>query len=109
MYAIVGHHVHNWIRRERNRRKLIRAVEQAKVQTSGLRPDEAFETFADIEQLKSGLATLTEGQRTCLLMVRWECLSAQEVATRLHITPTAVRMNIHRARAHLRRWLDDEP
>jgi RNA polymerase sigma factor (sigma-70 family) len=107
MYSILGHHVHNWIRSERNRRRLILAAEQASSRNRVLRPDEALDTFVVVDQLRRGFATLTERQRACLLLVRWECLSPREVATRLNTTPAAVRMNVHRARAHLRKWLED--
>ncbi len=107
MYAIVGHHVHNWIRQERNRRDLMRAIEQAPPAAPGLRPDETLDMFVVVDLLESGFATLTEAQRACLILMRWECLSSREVASRLHLTPTAVRMHVHRARAHLRKCLDD--
>jgi len=106
MYSIVGHHVHNWIRRERNRRELIRAAEQESLWNCADRPDQALDIMVFLDQLRSGFATLTETQRNCLLLVRWECLSPREVAARLNISSAAVRMNVHRARAHLRSWLD---
>lgn len=108
LHAIANHHVRNWIRRERTYRNLIRAAEQACLRNRVLRPDEVVDMFVLIDQLRTGFAALTEAQRACLILVRCECLSPQEVATLLNTTPTAVRMNVHRARAHLRRWLDQD-
>jgi RNA polymerase sigma-70 factor (ECF subfamily) len=104
-YAITNHHVRNWIRREHRHRKLIRAAEQASFSNRVLRPDEMVDMLGLVDQLRTGIATLTEVQRVCLILVRWECLSPQQVSLLLKITPTAVRMNVHRARARLRRWL----
>lgn len=107
MYSIVSHHVHNWIRKERQHRNVIRAAEQASWSLRVIRPDEVLQTVVAVDQLRNGFALLTETQRTCLVMVRCECLSAREVATLLNITPTAVRMHVHRARLRLRRYLDE--
>jgi RNA polymerase sigma-70 factor (ECF subfamily) len=107
MYSIVSHHVRNWIRSQRNRRNVIQAAEQAALFHCIPRPDEVIDTFALVDQLRTGLALLSEVQRTCLILVSCECLSPQEAAARLNLTPTAVRMNVHRARARLRGWLAD--
>jgi RNA polymerase sigma-70 factor (ECF subfamily) len=105
MYSIVSHQVRNWIRNERNHRNLIQAAEQVALRHRIPRPDEVSDTFVLVDQLRIGFALLTEAQRSCLILVRCECLSPQEAGVRLNLTPTAVRMNVHRARARLRRWL----
>jgi RNA polymerase sigma-70 factor (ECF subfamily) len=107
MYSIVSHRVHNWIRNERNRRNLIQAAEQAALRHYIPHPDEVIDTFVLVDQLRTGFAMLTQTQRACLLLVACECLSPKEAAARLNLTPTAVRMNVHRARARLRGWLAD--
>jgi RNA polymerase sigma factor (sigma-70 family) len=108
MYAVVRHHVHNWMRKERSYRNLIHAVEQAWPFNRVQRPDEVVDGFALADQLRAAISVLTESERACLLLVRYECLSPREVAARLDITPSAVRMNIHRARTRLRTRLGTE-
>lgn len=108
MYAIVNHHVHNWMRSERKHRDLMRAFEQASL-PGMVRPNETEDRFALAEGLRAALAALTEAQRTCLFLVRCESRSSREVAVMLKTTPTAVRMHLHRARAYLRRRLEQEP
>ncbi len=107
MYAIVSHHAHNWMRTERNQRNAIRAAEQESLFDRPLRPDEVLESFALHDRLRVGFAALTEMQRVCLILVRCESWSSREAAELLDLTPTAVRMHVHRARARLRRWLDE--
>jgi len=94
------------MRGERKQRNLIRATEQALLPNHAFLPDDTADRLALAEQLRAGLAALTEAQRACLILVRCECRSAREAAKLLHLTPTAVRMHIHRARAQLRRWLE---
>jgi len=106
MYAIVSHHVHNWVRRERKHRNLMLAVEQAYLPGRVPLPNETEDEFALVEGLRAALASLTEAQRTCLFLLRCESRSSREVAVLLKTTPTAVRMHLHRARAHLRRRLE---
>lgn len=108
MYAIVSHHVHNWMRSERKHRNLRQAFEQTTLPGLVPRPNESEDRFALAEGLRAALATLTEAQRTCLFMVRCESRSSREVAIMLKTTPTAVRMHLHRARVCLRRQLDQE-
>jgi len=57
------------------------------------------------DQIRDALITLPERERTCLMLVHFESLPAQEVSRRLRISPDAVRMNIHRARVHMRKAL----
>jgi RNA polymerase sigma factor (sigma-70 family) len=73
-----------------------------------LRPDEASIAFGYVDTIRDALTALPERERLCLTLVRFEYLSAQEVAKRLRITPDAVRMNVHRARARLRQWLHED-
>jgi RNA polymerase sigma-70 factor (ECF subfamily) len=107
LFAIVRHHVHNWIRKERSWRELMRAAAESALRSQFHWPDEVADSFLLVNELETWFAKLTEGQRTCLVLVECECLSPREVAVRLRITPAAVRMNVHRARARLRQWLAD--
>jgi RNA polymerase sigma-70 factor, ECF subfamily len=106
MYAIVSHHVHNWMRRERKQRSLMHAVEQASLHVCASGLNESEDRFALVEGLRAALASLTETQRTCLFLLRCESRTSREVAVMLKTTPTAVRMHLHRARARLRRRLE---
>jgi RNA polymerase sigma factor (sigma-70 family) len=108
MYATVSHHVDNWTRNERRQRNLLHAIEQAWSPAMAPRPDETEERFALVEALRAGIASLSKAQRACLILVRCESWSPREVAEFLHTTPTAVRMNVHRARVQLRRRLEAE-
>lgn len=59
-------------------------------------------------QLLDALAVLAEGDRDVLLLVAWEDLSYDEVATALAIPVGTVRSRLHRARRLLRERLDGQ-
>lgn len=107
LFAIVRHHVHNWIRKERRWRELMRAAAESAPGRQVPRPDEVADGFLQVDELKTCLAKLTDGQRSCLVLVGCECLSPREAALRLRMTPAAVRMHVHRARVRLRQWRAD--
>lgn len=48
------------------------------------------------------LASLSEEDREILMLAGWEGLSSSELGAVLRCTPTAARIRLHRARAHLR-------
>ena len=107
LFAIVRHHVHNWIRKERKLRGLMRGAAEASRLDPAPRPDEVANSRVLFGELKTWSGTLTEGQRRCLFMVGCECMSSRDVGLRLCMTPNAVRMNVRRARVRLHRWLAD--
>lgn len=62
---------------------------------------------ADVVAVNRALATLGETDRELLRLVAWEELSPAEIATVLGVPAGTVRVRLHRARARLRRALED--
>lgn len=108
IHSIVCHRVHNWIRKQRSQRNLLRAATEVALRQQAPQPDAAMDSVVMVAELRTGLAMLTEGQRACLILVGCEALSPKEAAVLLRLTPTAVRMNVCRARARLRTWFAKE-
>jgi len=73
---------------------------------------ESAETQAGRQQMKEiihrAVASLPAGEREAYQLREIEELSGEEVAHRLGITLAAMKSRLHRARAHLRQWLDKE-
>jgi len=105
VYAVVSRRVYRWIRKENRYRDLMRQVQDAWKSHQPRWPDEASTAGGYLDQIRAALMALPERERTCLTLVHFESLPAQEVARRLRISPDAVRMNIHRARVHVRKAL----
>jgi RNA polymerase sigma-70 factor (ECF subfamily) len=62
--------------------------------------DDRLDADAMSEELQAAVAGLSEVEREVLLLTSWEQLTISETATVLGITPNAVRVRLHRARAH---------
>jgi RNA polymerase sigma-70 factor (ECF subfamily) len=105
VYAVVAHHLHKRMRAEHRRRCLMREAYASSLPTPATQPDDATGARRLVRRLGEALDRLPERQRTCLLMVQVDDLPTRAVAKRLGLTPDAVRMNVHRARSRLRRWL----
>jgi RNA polymerase sigma-70 factor (ECF subfamily) len=105
VYAVVSRRVYRWIRKENRYRDLMRQVQDAWKSRQPRWPDEVSTMAGHFDQIRDALMALPERERTCLMLVHFESLPAQEVARRLRISPDAVRMNIHRARVHMRKGL----
>ena len=105
VYAVVSRRVYRWIRKENRYRDLMRQVQDAWKSRQPRWPDEVSTAVEYFDQIRDALMALPERERTCLMLVHFESLPAQEVARRLRISPDAVRMNIHRARVHVRKAL----
>ena len=105
VYAVVAHHLRKRMRAERRHRCLLREAYASSLPTPAIPPDDATGARRLVRRLGEALNRLPERQRTCLLMVQVDDLPTQAVAQRLGLTPDAVRMNVHRARSRLRRWL----
>lgn len=60
------------------------------------------------DSLARALASLPTGQRGAVVLVEWLGMDPQEAATALGIKPGSVRASLSRARAALRRMLEDE-
>lgn len=67
---------------------------------------------ADVVQgrdtLARALASLPTGQREAVVLVEWLGMDQEEAATALRIRPGSVRARLSRARADLRRMLEEE-
>jgi RNA polymerase sigma-70 factor (ECF subfamily) len=60
------------------------------------------------DSLGRALASLTTGQREAVVLVEWLGMDQEEAATALGIKPGSVRAKLSRAKADLRRMLEDE-
>ncbi|HTC59829.1 MAG TPA: RNA polymerase sigma factor [Solirubrobacteraceae bacterium] len=69
-------------------------------------PDHS-EALAERELRLAALAGLSEPQREVLLLIAWDGLSQREVAAALGCTRGAVALRLHRARANLRKAMDE--
>jgi RNA polymerase sigma-70 factor (ECF subfamily) len=70
-------------------------------------PDPA-EVVQSRDALARALASLPTGQRGAVVLVEWLGMDPQEAATALGIKPGSVRASLSRAKAALRRMLEDE-
>jgi RNA polymerase sigma-70 factor, ECF subfamily len=70
-------------------------------------PDPA-EVAESRDSLARALASLPTGQRGAVVLVEWLGMDPQEAATALGIKPGSVRARLSRAKAALRRMLEDE-
>jgi RNA polymerase sigma-70 factor, ECF subfamily len=70
-------------------------------------PDPA-EVVQGRDTLARALASLPTGQREALVLVEWLGMDQEEAATALGIKPGSVRARLSRAKADLRRMLEDE-
>jgi RNA polymerase sigma-70 factor (ECF subfamily) len=70
-------------------------------------PDPA-EVVQSRDSLTRALASLPTGQRGAVVLVEWLGMEPQEAATALGIKPGSVRARLSRAKAALRRMLEDE-
>ena len=105
LYVVVARHVQKWLRTEHRHRNLVQEFDYRTRLDSAIPPDDAVIARGLVARLNGALATLSERQRICLILVRVEELSVHEVAKQLGVTPEAVRMNVHRARARMRKYL----
>ena len=70
-------------------------------------PDPA-EVAEDRDSLTRTLGSLPTGQREALVLVEWLGMDQQEAAATMRIRPGSVRARLSRAKADLRRMLEDE-
>jgi RNA polymerase sigma-70 factor (ECF subfamily) len=106
LYAVVARHVRKWIRTERRRRSLMHEVAHYSSTITSLQPDDLVSGNRLATRLFEALEGLSDRQRTCVIQVQFEGHSVNAVADRLGISPDAVRMNVHRARNHLRSCIE---
>lgn len=62
----------------------------------------------DGDRVRAAIARLREADREVLALVLWERLSHSEVAELLGCSTNAVAVRLHRARARLRRLLEED-
>jgi RNA polymerase sigma factor (sigma-70 family) len=70
-------------------------------------PDPA-EVVQGRDTLARALASLPNGQREALVLVEWLGMDQEEAATALRIKPGSVRARLSRAKADLRRMLEED-
>jgi RNA polymerase sigma factor (sigma-70 family) len=69
--------------------------------------DSRLDATARLSDLRRALSALAACDREVLLLVTWEGLTPAEAAASLGIPPGTARSRLHRARAAMRRLLDD--
>lgn len=105
-YAITVRHVRAWIRSEARRRSAFQRLHAAGPESEHApAPDQSLAARSLIVQLDLAIGALSPREKLCITLVILDDLSPDEVASRLGISPAAVRQSVSRARARLRRWL----
>lgn len=61
-----------------------------------------------MEALRVALRDLAESDRELISLIAWDELTPSQAAQVLGISPVSARVRLHRARARLRKKLDDE-
>ena len=93
-------------RRERWRRRLLDPLRvQAHRNLSDPAPDDVAAWRQQLHHIRLALRRLPRRERQALLLVVVAELSTEDAATLLGITPSAVKMRVHRARRHLKETL----
>ena len=93
--------------RARGARALARPAPRPLAEDEYARLEERIDAARESRDVERALATLDSRQREALLLVGHDGLSDREAAAALHVTPTAFRMRLSRARRALRRALDE--
>ena len=68
---------------------------------AALQQERPLDDFATESPIQDALKRLTPDDQEVLLLTYWDGLTSREVANLLNISPTAVRMRLHRARKTL--------
>lgn len=105
VYAIVSRRVHRWIRKETTYRHLLLQAQSSLAPLRPLWPEEVSIAFERVQRIQEALNALPQRERLCITLVQFNLMPVRDVARRLRISPDAVRMNICRARHHLRKSL----
>jgi RNA polymerase sigma factor (sigma-70 family) len=98
------------LKRWRGERREARAVERLASSRNGSAPDgedDRIVAEAARARLLAALAELPEGDRDVVILIAWEELTYEEVATALDIPVGTVRSRLNRARARLRELLPE--
>ena len=82
------------------------ALDAAAVAASGLMPARQLDKSELREVVNLAVATLSERQREAVLLNKFEHLSYEEIAEVMHLSPSAVKSLLTRARANLRDVLE---
>jgi RNA polymerase sigma-70 factor (ECF subfamily) len=82
------------------------ALDAAAVAASGLMPARQLDKSELREVVNMAVATLSERQREAVLLNKFEHLSYEEIAEVMHLSPSAVKSLLTRARANLRDVLE---
>lgn len=102
LYAVVRQHIHKWIRSQCRHRSLLCKYRQQSSTANPIRPDEAISVNHLAKCLNEALTELPKLQLACFVAVQFDGRTISDAANLLGLTPEAVRMNVHRARRHLR-------
>lgn len=98
LYRVAQYGVLN-VRRGVRRRLALRARLRATTPTVALGADRIVELDDEADLLAHAFASLTEDDRSILLLAAWEGLSGERLASVLDISPTAATTRLSRARA----------
>jgi RNA polymerase sigma-70 factor (ECF subfamily) len=103
LYAIVQNRFIDALRLQR--RRLLRELDAAAASEHGARP--AQERDALLGDVRRAVRTLPENQRRVIELLKFEDLSVREVAVRLGITETNVKVTAHRGYRALRKQMEE--
>jgi RNA polymerase sigma-70 factor (ECF subfamily) len=95
LLGVARNHWRNLLRRNRRDRELV-----LRVVPSPEAPDHEISPFS-AEEIRAGLATLSESDQEVLRLVAWDGLTPQQAAKVLGCAATTARVRLHRARSRL--------
>jgi RNA polymerase sigma-70 factor (ECF subfamily) len=104
-YAIARHRLIDAMRREGRVTRRELGVETLPDTAAPARAEEAAFADVDIDQVRAALRTLPPRQRDIVESLKLRDESVRDVATRLSITPSAVKVTAHRGYRALKRLL----
>jgi RNA polymerase sigma-70 factor (ECF subfamily) len=114
LVAVTRNRVYEFFRRERSdlhedlTLKHEEEIAEASTQTSISRHVDNKQDKEIYTKIESAIARLSERDRLIITLTYLEGMSASSVAETLNLSPSAVRVSLHRARKRLRRVLEDE-
>ncbi len=103
-YAVARGALANATRAARRQRQLVTRIMLLDPPTDAPGPEPSGDAA-----LSAALATLTEAERELIRLWAWEELAPREIAQVLELTPNAVSIRLHRAKAKLRASLQSPP
>lgn len=108
LYGVAHRALANQTRAERRRRNLGARLAEHLAEAQAPDPAGVFEHDDQVRAVRQGLDALGDIDRALITLTAWESLTVAEAAKVLGLTAGAARVRLHRARARLRRALDEQ-